>query len=169
MIPAPNTKTVALSKKFKDKLFYLFHNLLLFKKIKPNLGVLLLTLQTIQLIVLTLNQQNPFLDHYFFAVIVENIDVIQLYPIVDRYFDTNAKIVLNIVLFAFVSCISLSLVILSNRKDYSQNVGLQNLAYLLGFFYEVTSELLFIPILGTLIMTLKCSDETISCFSGNIF
>lgn len=161
-----NAKTIPFSRRFKDKLFYLFHNLLLFKDIKPDLGALLIILQLFQLLILTFNGKNPYLGAYFFSYIIDDIDVIQLYPVVEEHLNANMRIILNVFLSAFVFLISLSLLLLSNRKDYATNVGIQNLAYLLGFFYEATTKLLFVPILGTFIITLKCDGDVVTCFSG---
>jgi len=160
-----NNKSVAFTRKFKERVFYLFHNLILFKEIPPNLGVILILLQMIQSLVLTFNSKNELLDKYFFAEIVKRIDSIQLYPLVTKYFNTDARIVINIALLSFVFIIWLSLVMLAFRKDFSQNVGIQNLSYVLGFLYEITTKLLFIPIFGTFIITIKCGDE-VTCFAG---
>jgi len=160
-----NNKSVALTRKFKEKVFHLFHNLILFKEIPPNLGVILILLQMIQSVVLTFNSKNELLDKYFFAEIVKRVDAIQLYPLVTKYFNTDARIVMNIVLLSYVFIIWLSLVMLSFRKDFAQNVGIQNLAYIVGFVYEITTKLLFIPIFGTFITTIKCGDG-VTCFAG---
>ena len=166
MSSEPDRKSTPLSKRFNDRLFFLFHNLLVFKNIGPYLGVALLILQLLQLLILTLNGQNPYLKTYFFSYIIKDIDVVQLFPVVDRYFNTSARIVMNIVLLAFVVGISVSLTLLSQRKDYSKNVGLQNLAFFAGYFYEFTTKLLFVPIFGTFIITVKCDGDAVICFSG---
>jgi len=158
-------KVEPLSKKIRDKLFFLFHNLLVFKDIPPNLGALLILLQLVQSIVLTFNGNNPYLKTYFFADIVDKIDRIQLYPIVSRDFGVEARIVMNIILLFFILGISASLVVLANQKDYTKNVRIQYLAFLLGYFYEILTKLLFVPIFGTFIVTLQCSDSIVTCFS----
>ena len=161
-----NKNSVGFSQRFTDRLFYLFHNLLIFKDVSPYLGVALLLLQLFQLLILTLNGQNPFLHTYFFGYIIKDIDVIQLYPVVDRYFNLNTRIVMNMVLLIFVAGISVSLILMSKKTDYNKNVGLQNLAYLAGYFYEFTTKLLFVPILGTFIITIKCESDLATCLSG---
>jgi len=161
-----SSSKTSIAERFKNRLFYLFHNLLLYKRISTHLASILLYLNFVQLLVLTMNGKNPYTEAYFLGTVIEYIDVIQFYPLVDRDFGLESRIITTILILVFILLLALSLFLFSITANYKTNIRVQQLAYLMGYFYEFTIKLLFIPILGTFISTLKCKSGVVECFSG---
>lgn len=160
-----NRQNKTFGKRFKNKLFYLFHNLLLYKDISPTLAAILTYLNFSQLLLFTLNRHNPHVKAYFLGDIVKNIDVIQIYPIVID-FGYSTRLVLAIIVLAIMTLTVISMVTFSFIANYKKSITTQKMAYLMGFFYEFISKLLFVPLLGSLVSIMKCPSEVVSCFSG---
>ena len=153
--------------KFRDRVFYTFHHLLLFKDISARFGSILLGIHYLQIIVLTFNNDNIYVSQSIISYIVQYLKYLLIFPLVIEQASRSLYLTFFIICCLLIAFLIIIGILFTGVKDF-ENIRIQNTAYYIGVIYEFSSKVLFLPVIGILFYSFNCKSNLFSqCFGAD--
>ncbi|KAL4459895.1 hypothetical protein ABPG74_003421 [Tetrahymena malaccensis] len=148
---------------FKQKVYYTFSEILECKQISPTLAIFMIVFSYLQVISLTCNSYNVYLNNSLFGLILPLIGYTLLFPQItsqQNLFFNYGLLILGLGISIFIIWGMYYVYKCPNQEE----VYIRQFKSSLGLIYDAFDKIIFIPLMGLILANFFC-QLNVTCFS----